>query len=133
MNAEGADKSKPPAPVCGVCGVCDRLSLFLWPSATPASTAHASSRAAAYKSRLPSRRIANPNTTTANIAAYQSAVVLGIDTFANGENDNDPANGVCISNAARRHNDSLGMMRLVISPIVTIFSLCEKPLTCSSH
>lgn len=56
------------------------------------------------------------NMHTANAAAYSSATALGIDTLANGEKDSEPASGVCISNAARRHTDSLGMIRLVTTP-----------------
>jgi hypothetical protein len=46
-----------------------------------------------------------PSTMHRWTAAYPNAVVLGMDTFAKGENDSEPASGVCFSYAARRHSD----------------------------
>ena len=43
--------------------------------------------------------------------AYAMALPLGIETFAKGEKDSEPAKGVCISYAARRHKDSVGIGR----------------------
>src|SRR5487761_2210447 len=56
-----------------------------------------------------------------------------MDTLADGEYESDPASGVCISYAARRQSDSPGMTRLDAMPSVTMCTLCENPLTCSSQ
>ena len=56
------------------------------------------------------------STTTRNTAAYPIAIPDRIDTFANGENDSEPASGVGISYAARLHTASPGITRLDATP-----------------
>src|SRR5579863_817706 len=60
-------------------------------------------------------------------------VWLGMETLAKGEKGSAPASGVCMSNAARRQTDSLGMTRLMAIPTVASRALSVNPLVCSSH
>jgi hypothetical protein len=49
-----------------------------------------------YRARSLIRQNVPAATQTANAPAYVMATMPEIDTFANGENDSDPAGGVCI-------------------------------------
>src|SRR5512141_1058247 len=64
--------------------------------------------------------------------AYPIIRGLGTDVVVNGD-PNVPVSGVCISNAARRQSDSLGMIRLVVIPTLIAVSFCNSAPNCSTQ
>ena len=58
---------------------------------------------------------------------------LGKEALLKGENWIEPITGDCISYAARRHSDSLGMIKLAAMPTFTARGLLVCAPTCSIH
>ncbi len=77
--------------------------------------------------------MANANVTKRYINVYPIINGLGTDIVPNGDMPNAPVNGVCISKAALRQRDSLGIIRLAMIPTLTAVAFCIIAPNCSIH